>query len=40
MPITGHPAILPAAAAIAARTNRIHVASGVLLMPFHTPRRL
>jgi len=40
MPITGHPAILPAAAAIAARTNQIRVASGVLLMPFHTPRRL
>jgi hypothetical protein len=29
------PSILPVAAAIAARTNRIRIASGVLLMPFH-----
>jgi len=34
------PSILPAAAAIAARTNRIHIASGVLLTPFHNPVRL
>src|SRR5438067_6619414 len=34
------PSILPAAAAIAARTNRIRIASGVLLMPFHNPIRL
>src|ERR1700746_3581097 len=34
------PAILPAAAAIAARTSRIRIASGVLLMPFHNPIRL
>src|SRR2546430_9940817 len=32
--------ILPAAAAIAARTKRIRIASGVLLMPFHNPVRL
>jgi hypothetical protein len=31
------PSVLPAAAAIAARTNRIRIASGVLLMPFHNP---
>jgi probable F420-dependent oxidoreductase len=34
------PSILPAAAAIAARTNRMRIASGVLLMPFHNPIRL
>ena len=34
------PSILPAAAAIAARTARIRIASGVLLMPFHNPIRL
>src|ERR1700758_1494406 len=34
------PSILTAAAAIAARTNRIRIASGVLLMPFHNPIRL
>jgi alkanesulfonate monooxygenase SsuD/methylene tetrahydromethanopterin reductase-like flavin-dependent oxidoreductase (luciferase family) len=34
------PSILPAAAAIAARTKRIRIASGVLLMPFHNPIRL
>jgi alkanesulfonate monooxygenase SsuD/methylene tetrahydromethanopterin reductase-like flavin-dependent oxidoreductase (luciferase family) len=34
------PSILPAAAAIAARTNRIRIVSGVLLMPFHNPIRL
>ena len=34
------PSILPAAAAIAARTKRIRIASGVLLMPFHNPVRL
>src|SRR5213079_199520 len=34
------PSIMPAAAAIAARTNRIRIASGVLLMPFHNPIRL
>ncbi|HVH82428.1 MAG TPA: LLM class flavin-dependent oxidoreductase [Stellaceae bacterium] len=34
------PSILPVAAAIAARTNRIRIASGVLLMPFHNPIRL
>ena len=34
------PSILPIAAAIAARTNRIRIASGVLLMPFHNPIRL
>jgi alkanesulfonate monooxygenase SsuD/methylene tetrahydromethanopterin reductase-like flavin-dependent oxidoreductase (luciferase family) len=31
------PSILPAAAAIAARTTRIRIASGVLSMPFHNP---
>ena len=31
------PSILPVAAAIAARTNRIRIVSGVLLMPFHNP---
>jgi probable F420-dependent oxidoreductase len=31
---------LPVAAAIAARTKRIRIASGVLLMPFHNPVRL
>jgi alkanesulfonate monooxygenase SsuD/methylene tetrahydromethanopterin reductase-like flavin-dependent oxidoreductase (luciferase family) len=34
------PSISPAAAAIAARTKRIRIASGVLLMPFHHPVRL
>ena len=34
------PSLLPAAAAIAARTRRIRIASGVLLMPFHNPVRL
>src|SRR5207237_8228968 len=34
------PSLLPAAAAIAARTKRIRIASGVLLMPFHNPVRL
>ena len=34
------PSILPMAAAIAGRTNRIRIASGVLLMPFHNPIRL
>jgi alkanesulfonate monooxygenase SsuD/methylene tetrahydromethanopterin reductase-like flavin-dependent oxidoreductase (luciferase family) len=34
------PSILPVAAAIAARTTRIRIASGVLLMPFHNPVRL
>jgi alkanesulfonate monooxygenase SsuD/methylene tetrahydromethanopterin reductase-like flavin-dependent oxidoreductase (luciferase family) len=34
------PSILPVAAAIAARTDRIRIASGVLLMPFHNPIRL
>lgn len=34
------PSILPMAAAIAARTKRIRIASGVLLMPFHNPVRL
>src|SRR5438874_11124776 len=34
------PSLLPAAAAIAARTKRICIASGVLLMPFHNPVRL
>src|SRR5438105_14324880 len=33
------PSILPAAAAIAARTNRIRIASGELLLPFHNPIR-
>jgi probable F420-dependent oxidoreductase len=34
------PSILPVSAAIAARTERIRIASGVLLMPFHNPIRL
>src|SRR6202049_3247142 len=34
------PSIMPMAAAIAARTKRIRIASGVLLMPFHNPVRL
>ena len=34
------PSILPIAAAIAARTKRIRIASGVILMPFHNPVRL
>ncbi len=34
------PSIFPVAAAIAARTKRIRIASGVLLMPFQNPVRL
>jgi alkanesulfonate monooxygenase SsuD/methylene tetrahydromethanopterin reductase-like flavin-dependent oxidoreductase (luciferase family) len=34
------PSVLPVAAAIAARTKRIRIAPGVLLMPFHNPMRL
>jgi probable F420-dependent oxidoreductase len=34
------PSILPVAAAVAARTKRIRIVSGVLLMPFHNPVRL
>ena len=34
------PSILPMAAAIAGRTTRIRIASGVLLMPFYNPIRL
>src|SRR6201998_2856318 len=34
------PSILPVSAAIAARTERIRLASGALLMPFHNPIRL
>src|SRR5262249_53162093 len=34
------PSILPMAAAVAARTKRIRIACGVLLMPFHNPVRL
>jgi len=34
------PSMLPAAAAIAARTKRIRIPLGVLLMPFHHPVRL
>ena len=34
------PSVLPVAAAVAARTKRIRIASGVLLMPFHNPIRL
>src|SRR5207245_3204178 len=34
------PSIMPAAAAIAARTSRIRIASRVLLMPLHNPIRL
>src|SRR6266478_6838660 len=34
------PSIVPVAAAIGARTSRIRIASGVLLMPFHNPIRL
>jgi alkanesulfonate monooxygenase SsuD/methylene tetrahydromethanopterin reductase-like flavin-dependent oxidoreductase (luciferase family) len=30
------PSILPVTAAIAARTNRIPIVSGVLLVPFHS----
>jgi probable F420-dependent oxidoreductase len=34
------PSIMPMAAAIAARTERIRIVSGVLLMPFHNPVRI
>ena len=34
------PSTLPAAAAVAARTKKIRIALGVLLMPFHNPVRL
>src|SRR5580704_4576161 len=34
------PSIMPMPAAIAARTKRIRISSGVLLMPFHNPVRL
>ena len=34
------PSILPVAAAVAARTKRIRIVSGVLLVPFHNPVRL
>ena len=34
------PSMLPVAAAIAARTKRIRIPLGVLLMPFHNPVRL
>src|ERR1700739_1000783 len=34
------PSILPTAAAIAARTNRIRIRAGVLLVHFHNPVRL
>jgi alkanesulfonate monooxygenase SsuD/methylene tetrahydromethanopterin reductase-like flavin-dependent oxidoreductase (luciferase family) len=34
------PSMLPAAAAIAARTRKIRIPLGVLLMPFHNPVRL
>src|SRR5216683_313529 len=34
------PSPLPVAAAIAARTKKIRIALGVLLMPFHNPVRL
>jgi alkanesulfonate monooxygenase SsuD/methylene tetrahydromethanopterin reductase-like flavin-dependent oxidoreductase (luciferase family) len=34
------PALMPAAAAIAARTSRIRIGTKVLLMPFHNPVRL
>src|SRR5258708_36750757 len=34
------PSILPVAAAIAARTTRIRIVSGVLLVPCHNPERL
>src|SRR6202167_1312133 len=34
------PSMLPAAAAIAARTKRTRIPPGVLLMPFHNPVRL
>ena len=34
------PSILPIAGAIAARTERIRIASGVILTPFHNPVRL
>src|SRR5579859_5696538 len=34
------PSMLPAAAAIAARTKRIRIPLGVLLVPFHNPVRL
>src|SRR5260370_27298058 len=34
------PSMMPAAAAIAARTKKIRIALGVLLMPVHNPARL
>jgi probable F420-dependent oxidoreductase len=34
------PALLPIAAAVAARTRRARIATGVMLMPFHNPVRL
>lgn len=34
------PALMPIAAAIAARTSRIRIATGVVLLPFHNPVRL
>ncbi len=35
-----NPALLPTAAAIAARTGRIRIGSFILLLPFHTPVRV
>src|SRR5215510_10996997 len=34
------PSLLPIAAAIAARTKKIHIGTSVMLMPFHNPIRL
>src|SRR6185437_10664707 len=34
------PALMPAAAAIAAQTSRIRIGTKVMLMPFHDPLRL
>jgi probable F420-dependent oxidoreductase len=34
------PALMPIAAAIAARTSRVRIATGVVLLPFHNPVRL